>query len=261
MKVRFHSQILIGAVLCANSVLAQQATPVAVPTLQSSLSAMVGQVAIQDATLSGTAEVIAGSSDQTVSVVLESLAAGPSRIDLNLSSGVQSEISLIGVSGSTSPSGTWTSGDGVQHPIAQHNLLTDSAWFFPPLVVQRMLANPLLTVIFVGQEGNLLHFQSYQSSNSPSTDRSPTLQHLTQMDLYLSSTTLQPTQFSFNTHADNDATMDIPVVVQFQDYQTVNGVTMPFHVQRFVNNSLVLDLKIQAATFNAGLTLSAISAQ
>src|SRR6266699_1727145 len=48
----------------------------------------------------------------------------------------------------------------------------------------------------------------------------------------------------------------IPVEIHFSDYRSVNGVQVPFHVEKFLNNSLVLDFQAQSAAINSGLSVS-----
>jgi hypothetical protein len=80
--------------------------------------------------------------------------------------------------------------------------------------------------------------------------------HLSKMDFFLDPTTFLPAAVTFNIHPDNDAGLDIPIEVRFSDYRAVNGVQVPFHVQKFLNNSLVLDLQFATAVLNTGLAAS-----
>ena len=258
MKSYLVIPILFCAMAVSSTAMAQQPAPSALSNLQASLTAMVGKATIQDVTLDGTAQVIAGSSDETVPAVFKALSDGSSQTELSLPSGVRNEVRISGAAGQT---GTWTTGEGKRHALVQHNLMTDSAWFFPALVVSRMISNTALTVVYVGQEDGLLHFQAYQQQPDAPAHITPTIQHLTQMDLYLNSANLQPAKLEFNIHADTDARVDIPVTIQYSNYEKVNGVEVPFHVQRYVNNCLVMDIQMTTATFNSGLTDSALSAR
>ncbi len=76
------------------------------------------------------------------------------------------------------------------------------------------------------------------------------------MDFFLDSTTFLPAVTTFNIHPDNNALLDIPIEVRFSDYRAVNGVQVPFHVQKFLNNGLILDLQFQTAALNTGLATS-----
>jgi hypothetical protein len=66
---------------------------------------------------------------------------------------------------------------------------------------------------------------------------------------------------TFSIHPDNNELVDIPIEVSFADYQVVSGVQVPLHVQKLLNNGLVLDLQFQNVTLNSGLTASQVVAQ
>jgi hypothetical protein len=59
---------------------------------------------------------------------------------------------------------------------------------------------------------------------------------------------------SFNIHPDNNLLIDIPIEVRFSEYRLVSGAQVPFHVQKLLNNGLILDLRFQTATLNTGLS-------
>lgn len=109
----------------AKSVLAQQATapaPQATALLQQALTALSGGHPLTDVTLSGTAERIAGSDDESGTVVVKALAGTGSRVDCTLPSGTRSEIRNTS---SVPNMGSWSGPDGVSHPIVDHNLAAD----------------------------------------------------------------------------------------------------------------------------------------
>jgi len=243
---------LISALATSSGAMAQQAPSTPISYLQASLAAMAGQSSIQDVTLTGTAEFIAGSTDETVPFAFKALQTGSTRSDISLSAGVLTEIRQVLSAGST---GTWTSGNGVQHAIAGQNLMTDGAWCFPLCVVQRLVADPNAVTSYVGTENGMVHFRSYEQPPAAGTPQAAAvLQHLTQIDLYLDPNSNLPTQLSFTTHPDNNALTDIAVSVQFSNYQTVNGFVIPMHIQKYLNGTLAYDVQLQSATFNSGLT-------
>ena len=82
---------------------------------------------------------------------------------------------------------------------------------------------------------------------------------LSSTDVYLDSSSLLPVAFAFNTHPDNNSLLNIPVEIDFSNYQAVNGAQIPFHIQKFLNGSLFLDMTIQSAAVNSGLTTSTFS--
>jgi len=48
--------------------------------------------------------------------------------------------------------------------------------------------------------------------------------------------------------------VEIPVEVRFADYRSVNGIDVPFHIQRLQNGSLMMDIAVTGASFNTGLS-------
>jgi hypothetical protein len=254
----------IGVFVCfllSISVSGQQAaSSPALLYLQRSLSQMVGNTSISDITLTGSVRRIAGSDDESGSATLKALSSGEARSDLSLSSGNLSEIYTSG----SGPAGVWSGTDGKSHAIPFHNLLSESAWFFPAFAVSHRLSSAYV-VTDVGPETHngqqVEHISVSQNASSSSSAGGPTFQHLTQLDFYLDSTTFLPAAISFNTHADNNALLDIPVEIDFSDYRSVSGALIPFHVQKFLNNSLFLDFQIQNAAINSGLSASAFTIQ
>lgn len=256
MHVRFLLSFVLGVSLLLPSFAQQTASSSpAVQYLQWALAALSGSTPTSDVTLSGSANYIAGSDDETGTATLKAI-VGASRIDLNLPSGTRSEV-WNNLSGS--PVGTWSGPDAVSHPISFHNLLLiDPAWFFPIFPISRGLATGY-TATYVGQEThNSVAVQHLSISQQPadSSDTAALLQHLSQMDLYLDSSTFLPIALAFNIHPDDNALLDIPVEIRFSDYRSVNGAQVPFHVQKFLNNGLILDLQFQTATLNTGLSAS-----
>jgi hypothetical protein len=256
--------VVIGVFVCcllSISLSGQQTTSSpALLYLQRSLSQLEGNTSISDVTLTGSAQRVAGSDDETGTATLKAI-PGASRIDLNLSSGPRSEIR--DVSG-TSPAGTWSGPDGVAHAMSFHNLLIDPAWFFPAFPITHGVSAGYLAT-YVGHEtrdGQAVEHVAISETfavRSPAAE--PIMAHLSQMDFFLDSTTFLPTAVTFNIHPDNNASLDIPIEVRFSDYRAVNGVQVPFHVQKFLNNGLILDLQFETAALNTGLAASLFQVQ
>lgn len=242
---------------------ATQSSPQAMALLQKSLAALVGTSTISDVTLSGTARSIAGSDDEDGPAVLKALSTGPARVDLSLPSGLREEV--VTTNGNQCLVGSWKGSDGVSHPISNHNLMTDSSWFFPAFTVSRFASPSKYVVSWVGTETwngrSVEHLSAHQSFDMQLPAGLPNLSHLTQMDLFLDSSTLLPARLTFNMHPDNDMQLDIPIDVVFSDYRAVAGAMVAFHVQKSFNNSLSLDLQFESATLNSGLTASLFNAQ
>jgi len=262
------ARLVLSAVLSAlflNSSDAQQtasSSTQASQLMQQSLAALQGNTSISDITLTGTARRIAGSDDESGTGVLKGLASGAGRTDLSLSSGQRSEV----INTSVTPSaGTWSGPDGISHAMAFHNLLTGPAWFFPAFAIAPRLSASGYIATYIGHEthnGQAVEHVSVSQAPPLSTSSGVvSLGHLSQVDFFLNSATFLPISIAFNIHPDNNAGLDLPVEIRFSDYTSVSGAQVPYHVQKYLNNSLILDFQATSVTLNSGLSLSAFNAQ
>src|SRR5713101_6817146 len=147
--MRFTEFGVLFCLLLYSSVWAQQTATTSaqgVVLLQQSLDVLAGATSIADVTLTGTARRIAGSDDETGTAVLKALATGEARMDFTFPSGQRSEART---NSNNVPAGTWTGPDGKAHPQSQHNLMTDSSWFFPALTVGRLVSSQNSSVLLV----------------------------------------------------------------------------------------------------------------
>jgi hypothetical protein len=180
-------------------------------------------------------------------------------MDLNLSNGTFSEIRTAQ---SGVPQGQWLAANGSYDSMAAHNCMTDAAWFFPALSILSQLSNPNLTATYIGQETrNGVGVYHLRLSIQSPADPSGLLQQLSAEDVYLSGSTYLPVALVFQTHPDNDALTNILVEVDFSNYQSINGVLIPFGVQKSINGSMFLDITIQSAVLDSGLAQSSFTAQ
>jgi hypothetical protein len=250
--------LLIGSTAFGGKLTTAQTSSDAATILRASLSALSGQTLTRDVTIVGTAERVAGSEDETGSFTFKALSSGSSRIQIDLSSGTLTDNRQVSSSGR---SGSWSSGDGIQHQMAGHNLMVDSTWCFPAFILQRLLTDRD-AVTSIGLEGTLVHLQSYEIAPSGWPQAATDLnRRMTQIDLYLDPATFLPARIRFNIHPDNNALIDIPVSIEFSSYQSIGGAVVPMHVVKYVNNTLALDARMQHVSLNTGLSLSEFAAQ
>jgi hypothetical protein len=232
--------------------------PQAVALAGASLATLSGKLAISDVTLTGTATVTVGPDIESGNFTLKGLGTTESRLDLNLTKGLTSEIRNTDPTGA--PQGFLIKSSASAVPYAQHNCMTSAVWFFPALSVLAQINDPTVSVSFVGQETrdgeavNHIQFNTQSTSLGPSSSL-----QLGQTDLYLDSTSNLPVVMIFMTHPDSNALTNIPVEIDFGDYQVVNGVTVPLRIQKFFNGTLLLDLTVQNVSVNTGLTDSAFA--
>jgi hypothetical protein len=204
--------------------------PQAVALATKSAALLFGGVQIADITLTGTATRVAGSDTGSGTVTLKALGTSNSRMDLSLSDGTFSEIRTAQTG---TPQGQWLASSGAYNSMATHNCFTDAAWFFPALTILSQLSNPNLVATYIGQETKdgvgVYHLRL--SIQSP-TDPTGLLLQLSAEDVYLSASTYLPVALVFQTHPDSDALTNIFVEIDFSNYQSINGVLIPFSVQK-----------------------------
>lgn len=253
--------LLFAAVVVPSFVLGQNPTPSnpqAVTLAAQSIAALTGGTNISDATLTG--NVTWNSDADTGTFTLQALGTGESRMDLALASGTRTEIR--DASGGFAQ-GRWITPSSSGH-FAGQNCMTDAAWFFPAL--GSLAGETNVVLLYIGQESRnnatVQHIQShiYQASPSPQPlSAMPTSQQLSTMDFYLDATTFLPVALTYNIHADKDSSTNIAVEVDFSDYQAIGSITVPMHIQQYVQRSLMIDLSITSESFNTGIPLSTFS--
>ena len=238
--------------LLVSSFVVAQNPPVSDPQALSlaaqSIAAMTDGNALSDITLTGNVTWIAGSDIETGTVTLLAKGTSESRVDLSLSGGNRSDIR-------NSSQGAWIR-NGTSTAYALHNCWTDAALFFPVLT-SLSASDPSIVLSYVGLENrsglSAQHLRAYRYVSSQSTEVTAQTQQLSTMNFYLDSVSLQPLAVEFAVHPDDDMNTDIRTEVRFADYRAVNGGLVPFHIQRLVNDGLVLDVTITGAAVNSGL--------
>lgn len=235
-----------------------QATPSAPATSASSLAAQYATVlsggsTIADATISGTATRISGSDRQTGSFTAKARGEGEGRIDLSLDGRSRSEIH----NASVSPSCVRVESDGIAKSEGLVNCWTDPSWFFPALTSIAFTSDTTIAFQNLGQEQRygttVQHLQSSRTAQSGTPTAIKAASTLSVVDYYFDVASNLPVAIAFKFHPAGDTNRSIPVEVRFSGYQPVSGVQVPFHVQRFENGVLALDLVLSAAQFNTGL--------
>jgi hypothetical protein len=224
-----------------------------------SIAALTGGNNISDATLTGTVSWTLGPDAENGTATLLALGTAESRMDLALSSGTRTEIRDAQTG---TKLGKWIAPSGSSGMFPLHNCQTDAVWFFPALGSLAGGANVVFS--YIGQETRnglpVQHIQAY--TNQPSNALAPSgfsLQKLSTLDFYLDATTFLPASITFNVHPDNNAAGNLPVEIDFSNYQQINGINVAMHIQKYLQGTLLVDLTLSSATFNTGLSLSTFS--
>jgi hypothetical protein len=226
---------------------------IAVSLAGQSLTALKGNLQIVDATLTGTVTRIVGSDVETGAVTLMALGGSSSKVNLSLSN--ETRVEVRNKPANTDPEGAWIDASGSRQAYATHNCFTDAVWFLPTMSILSQVANPNLIVTYVGREtkaGVAVHHLHF-AIQTTFPDPSGLFASLSAEDIYLDVATFLPVALTFNSHPDSDAGLNIPVEIDFDNYQVVSGVRIPFRIQKFLNRSLYLDIIVQSAVLNSGL--------
>ena len=208
---------------------------------------MFGKMQPTSVVLDGTFTSTAGSLNQNGSAHLIAGSDGSYSIELSRSSGAINETRAVS---DGMPSCTWTDQNNVVHQSAFLNCLAP-AWFFPSLTLLSGTSSatlPAWTPSSYSSDslGNHLKFQLLLPS-SDENQEDPEMQK--PFDLVLSPATSLPQYAFFTVHPDNPGIhADIAIEIAYSNYRTISGVMIPFHIQRYVNGSLVLDLVVTSAS-------------
>ena len=119
---------------------------------------------------------------------------------------------------------------------------------------------PNVSVAYLGPDtskgATLLHVQVARLLPGQSAGATALIQSLSTMDIYFDPQSFLPLVLDFNTHPDTDANQNLPVEIQFGNYQNLNGALVPFHIQKFLQRTLLLDLTMSSVLVNSGVPAS-----
>jgi hypothetical protein len=207
---------------------------------------------VHSLTLTGTAEWISGSLHQSGTVSLQASADGSSTAQINMGTASRTETQT---SLGDSRSCQWADAQGLTHQMDGPTCYIAVPWFAPALFIQPgPSVAGLLTISDDGQvvnNGMTLRQVSYVT---PLKGKDPTaassLTELTRVKLFFDPQTLLPISMEYYAHADNDSKSRIRMKVVFSDYRTVSGLPVPFHIDRYFNNTLQLSIIVSDASLN-----------
>jgi hypothetical protein len=216
-------------------------------------SAFSGSQVIHQITLSGNATWHAGSLVDSGPATLTASSDGQFHVTLQLSGGQK----LEGRTGTgTTAACSYSGADGVAHNVDLANCWKPAVWFLPAISLPMSLLSNSLIASDLGQgaigsgTGTYRHLQArlQLSGLSPQT-----LAHVTQQsvtDMGLDTSTMLPVLLAYRVYPDNGLQVVIAIEVHYSDYRDVNGVKIPFLIQRYINNSLQLEIAVESVSVN-----------
>jgi hypothetical protein len=217
-------------------------------------SAFSGGRPVHSVEITGNAMWHAGSLEDSGTATLKASVDGSSQMQLQLAAAGPKNEALSGT-GSNAEC-RWSGADGVAHEIDLGNCLRPAVWFLPALSLQPALASSTMGAVDLGtgpvgsSENPYRHVQSQLIPSSLPIDMAKTLAQRSTTDLGIDPTSLMPAVLTYSVHPDNGADVQIAIEVRYSDYRAVNGVQIPFHIERFVNDSLQLDILVSSVQIN-----------
>lgn len=208
---------------------------------------------ILDVQLVGTASWHMGSDDETGTVTLKARRDGKSRVDLELSDQSRSELRTWDP---TEPH-AYSFVNGKWSEAALHNAWVDPNWFLPQF--SALATGPTLSFVLTDYGSGKIRAQ--RSISGVRQKAAKTVQALSTVDYEIDQSTGLPIKARWLTHPDDDYGKSIPVEVYFSDYRQVNGVNVPFKIQRYFNGTMQLEITISGVQFNTGLPGTSFTAQ
>jgi hypothetical protein len=217
-------------------------------------TAFSGGNVVHQVQLTGTANWHVGSLEDTGSATLSAATNGSSKLQLSLSaSGTRIEAQTGQGSGLTC---TWVSKDAVTHEADPVNCWRPVIWFLPPLSLQPSLLPSYLGATDLGTGRVGFSTDAYRHLQSalvlPDLKAKLTSDVMTHStaDLGLDPTSFLPAVLAYSVTPDNGAPILISVEIHYSNYQTINGVKIPFTIQRYINGSLQLEIAVSSAQVN-----------
>lgn len=232
--------------------------PQALTLAAQTVRALTGGTALNDAEVTGTIIKLDEAGQYTGTVTFKALGLSDSRMDVSLSDG-ESLTEVRSTSSANVPQGAWEREDGIVHAMPEHNCWSDATWPFPARSsLIAALSDPTVVLSYVGQETKngitVQHVRSMRYFSSPDPTASANLETFSTVDFYLDSLSLLPVDITFSTHTDADEKTNLPVEIRFAYYQAVNGIAVPFRIQKLLSGGLMYDITITGASFNNGFT-------
>jgi hypothetical protein len=218
--------------------------------LTKSGSALGATSILQGLVLTGTVQYSAGSEQDSGAIEMKAAGAFDASVRLHLSNGERREISHA-------DAGQWFDSRGGPHTNPLHNVLMAPNWFSPVHIVQAWLTDEHFLVSNLGQEDlngkrmdRLRCVRVFPRNNASSN----LLQTATAVEMLVDDETDLPAQLEFNTHPDENELKNIPIRIEFSDYRKGDaGVLTPFHIQKYLQGTLLLDIFVQSADINPAI--------
>lgn len=217
-------------------------------------SAFSGGKPVQSVEMTGSASWHAGSLEDSGTVTLKASADGSSQMQLQFATTGPKNEALSGAGSNVACQ--WSGADAVPHEIDFGNCLQSAVWFLPALSLQPALAPSAMNAVDLGtgrvgsSSNSYRHLQTQLLPSNLPINMAKSLAGRSTTDLGIDPTSLLPAVLTYSVHPDNGADVQIAIEIQYSDYRLVNGVRIPFHIERLINGTLQLDIRVSSVQIN-----------
>jgi len=225
----------------------------AMTAAQSALAAMGGASALlayQDAQASGTITIYATNPAVVYPITLKCKGTQETRVELQKPAGTTVRIVNTGQGVIERPNGT------VVH-LMMNNTLAERVNHIPLLSILGEYMNGNISVQYQGTaQVNSQNTSVVAVSYVPTTDpvNGPLFTSTTQTLFYVDQATGLIDKIQCASYAESDSSSTQQVEIYLSNYQTVNGISLPFHQTTYTDGTLYSDLVISSISFNVGLS-------
>jgi len=226
--------------------------PQAVTVTQTALAAMGGTLALssyQDSQASGTVTIYGGGSSTTFPVTLKCKGTRETRAELQKPNGSNVRIVNQG-------QGAIQRADGTVVHLAMNNTIAERVNHIPLLSILGEYQNGNISVLYEGTaQVNGGTASVIAVSLVPTTDPAdgPLFASMTKTLFYINQVTGLIDKIQ-STNYDEKSSNAQTVVVYLSNYQTVSGISVPFHQTTYSDGNLYSDLVLSNVSFNVGLS-------
>jgi hypothetical protein len=236
-----HAQVAAGAPTDAQSLLTQITGKFA------------GQQQFRSVQLTGTVERHAGSTSDTGTITLTTGTDGSNQAKIQLSEGQRKETQTALTN---QRSCAWSGPDGVEHDSSSSTCWPALVWFLPQITLNPVQLPTILGTDYRGLSTTPKGTSAYLLVNQLVINAGKTppsftswIMEQSKTSLYVDLATLVPIVLAYKVLADSGSAT-IPVEVRYSNYRTLSGLTVPGHIERYLNGSLELAIDINEVSIS-----------
>jgi len=221
-------------------------------------TAFSGQLVVHKVQLSGGVTYYAGSLKDSGTVTLTATDDGSAQMQLSL--GATGQIAETQTGSGSHARCQWLGANQVSHAVDLGNCWRPALWFLPTFSLQPSLLSTEQVFADLGAgtvgsgdavyhhlQGAVVPTKAASAANSRAfaslITRSTT-------DIGIDPSSSLPAVLAYSVHPNTGVQVPIAIEVRYSNYQTVSGAQIPFHIERYVNGSLQLDILLSSATID-----------